>query len=355
MAVGQTNISIALVQQAIGVYSSNSLGALIAKAKVGGVGGYAFYIYETRASNGNRYDGVLIAGAEPHWNIWSRYIPAEWAPVSGVLILRLKRNALNPNGGYDFRLHDFRGYDHTALRPEISAPSTFYKPFGNATISFQIRLHQVLIDHTHVLVAVTIGTQTKTVLLPKTAIEEGANITHYDVEFTNVSTQSGGTIRAYSSTDAGTELVDLQNLFGIFSFELVQNPYIEVTTIVGSNNSITVEARMYKGYGAEKVAWNNNFGANIVITGSIKWYQTVNASGNPTGSPVNVLPSCTPEPFTVTIAQGYNTGLRMITIGDPSEVIGTNLYACMLATGVTPTPTDTTFTVSPYIASQYTY
>lgn len=118
MALGNTNISIATVQGAIGVYSTSSLGALIAKALSGGVGGYAFYIYETRASNGNRYDGVLIPGAAPHWNMYSNKIPAEWfndAGAGNVLNLRLRRNALNSNGGYDFRLHDFREYEHSAV------------------------------------------------------------------------------------------------------------------------------------------------------------------------------------------------------------------------------------------------
>ena len=129
MALGNENISVSLVQSTIGVYSTSSVGGLIAKAKVGGVGwtytdeyGHtitippmAFFIYETRDANWNRYDGVLIPGAEPHWNMYSNKIPAEWfndAGAGNVLNLRLKRNALNANGGYDFRLHDFRGYEH---------------------------------------------------------------------------------------------------------------------------------------------------------------------------------------------------------------------------------------------------
>lgn len=122
MALGQNNISIAAVKAAgVGV-GSNSLGDLVAKASIGGVAGYAFYIYETRASNGNRYDGYLIPNAKPYWNMWSNKIPARWFCDAGnnfTLNLRLPRNAANPNGGYDFRLHDFRGYEHSDIVHEM--------------------------------------------------------------------------------------------------------------------------------------------------------------------------------------------------------------------------------------------
>ena len=117
MALSQTNISVAVVQSAIGVFSTSSVGGLIAKALSGGVGGYAFYINETYGTTGRR-DGYLIPGAKPHWNMYSNKIPAEWFNDAGngnTLNLRMRRNALNSNGGYDFRLHDFRGYEHSAV------------------------------------------------------------------------------------------------------------------------------------------------------------------------------------------------------------------------------------------------
>lgn len=354
MALANTGIYITTVQSAIGFHSADYIGPLVASAYSGGVAGYAFYLYETRANNANRYDGVLIFGAKPFWNIYSGSIPAEWFNDNGMLNLRLKRDPGNVNGGYVMWLQDFRGYDHEAVKPAISAPTTVYKPQGNATVTFQIRLHQVVIDSTHVLVQVKIGTQTKTVLLPKSAINEAATITHYDVAFTNVATESAGTIKAFGSTDAGTELVDLQMLFGIHTFELSENPYVEVVTTVNSSTSLTVQATMYKGYGAEKVVWENDRGANIVITGVISWYQTVNSDGHPTSSPINVLPACTPEPFTVTIPVGFSSGFRGITIGDPSEVTGTQLYACMNESTITPAPSEDLYTIS-YKASKYTY
>lgn len=43
------------------------------------------------------------------------------------------------------------------------------------------------------------------------------------------------------------------------------------------------------------------------------------------------------------------------TLGVPSEIQGSNLYAAMKVTNVTSIPSDITFTVTPSIASQYTY
>lgn len=125
MALGINNISIGLVQDTINVHSTSSLGGLVALAQSGGAGGYAFKIYETRDSNGGVYDGNLIVGLEPHWNMYSPKIPAEWFCNAGEgfrLDLRLRRNALNTKGGYDFRLHDFREYEHSidfAPKPDL--------------------------------------------------------------------------------------------------------------------------------------------------------------------------------------------------------------------------------------------
>ena len=148
MALSNTNISIAVVQNAIGVHSTSSLGALIALAQSGGVGGYAFYINETYGSTGRR-DGYLIAGAKPYWNMYSPKIPAEWFcnPTGFVLDLRLKRNALNENGGYDFRLHDFREYEHdinVAEKPDLWISSL--EVWEGTSIDLTARFYKYLID-----------------------------------------------------------------------------------------------------------------------------------------------------------------------------------------------------------------
>jgi len=242
MALGQDKISILLVQQTIGVYSTSSLGALIAKAKTGGTGSVlinqyydeynnlvnvyapmAFYVYETRGANGNRYDGVLIPGAEPHWNMWSRYMPAEWwVNNSGVLELRLKRNALNQKGGYDFRLHDFRGYDHSASKPHVAVPSTVNAISQSFTLDFLINMYQMALPHdiTHIKVVGQVGIQTNSVLIPVEDINYTASlISAYSMSFSAV-TESSGTVTVYGSNDIGQEVATMGAVFSVQNFSI---------------------------------------------------------------------------------------------------------------------------------------
>lgn len=124
MALGNLNIGIPLVASTIGV-DTDHLGVLVASAASGGTNSYiakyaayltlAFYLDENKAAHAGRNDGYLIPGAQPFWNMWSNKIPARWFCDAGnnfSLNLRLPRNAENTNGGYDFILHDFRGYEH---------------------------------------------------------------------------------------------------------------------------------------------------------------------------------------------------------------------------------------------------
>lgn len=179
MALGNTNISIGLVQSTIGVSSTGSLGGLIAKASTGGVGGYAFYIYETRGDNDNRYDGALIQGAKPHWNMYSNKIPAEWYNDAGggnVLNLRLKRNPNNANGGYDFRLHDFRGYEQSGVlhsKPDLWV--TDLEVWEGATAEVTARFFSNYIDLS-------------------TASRSGGALTHYLLVFRRSGTNYDSTI-----------------------------------------------------------------------------------------------------------------------------------------------------------------
>ena len=233
MALGTTNISIATVQGAIGVYSTSSLGALIAKAKTGGVGGYAFYIYETRASNGNRYDGVLIPGAEPHWNMWSRYIPAEWVIISGALTLRLKRNALNLNGGYDYRLHDFRLYNHLASRPTLFSENSYINLNGNMTVSWSMFMYEMALPSqiTHILAKVVLGGSiTQTRLIPLSEITHYTGMppeipVQYSVNFSNV-VSSSGSIQLFGSNQYGQELCTLTNIYETKGFSIQTIPIV---------------------------------------------------------------------------------------------------------------------------------
>lgn len=274
MALGNNNISVALVKSTIGVSSVNSVGGLIAKASIGGNGsgilGYdsAFKIYETRSLNSNVYDGTLISGAEPHWNRWSRYMPAEWAIDSGELILRLKRNANNTNGGYDFRLHDFRLYNQAAHAPTLFTDSTYTNIAGNMTVSWSMFMYEMAFPEaiTHILAKVVLGgsiTQTK--LIPLDEITHYTGMppeipASYSVTFTSV-VSSSGTIQMFGSNQYGQELCTLNNIYGIQGFSIqtipiyaslqravggVRDPYVqlnaEITVPTGSSATINVNS-----------------------------------------------------------------------------------------------------------------
>jgi len=107
MSLPNSNISTTAVSQAIGLGSHN-VGTLCAKARSGGASGWAFRIKELGYSE---YDGVLIDGAQPYFNIWSACSPAEFAFVNNTIACRLKRDA---NGKYCYRLGKFANYNHSA-------------------------------------------------------------------------------------------------------------------------------------------------------------------------------------------------------------------------------------------------
>ena len=267
MALGNNNISVGLVQTTIGVSSTGSVGGLIAKASTGGVGDYAFYINETYGTTGRR-DGVLIANATPHWNRWSRYIPAEWVIDSGELILRLKRNANNTNGGYDFRLHDFRLYNQAANAPTLFTDTTYTNIAGTMVVSWSMFMYEMAFptEITHILAKVVLGGSiTQTLLIPLGDITHYTGMppeipANYSVTFTGV-VSSSGTIQMYGSNQYGQELCTLNNIYDIRGFSIqtipiyaslqravgsVRDPYVqlngEITTPSGSSATINVNS-----------------------------------------------------------------------------------------------------------------
>ena len=230
MALGNSNISITLVQNTIGVTSTSSLMGIVAKAASGGVGGYSFYINETYGTTGYR-NGYLIAGAAPHWNMWSNKIPAEWDYSNGTMELRLKRNVLNTLGGYDARLGDFRGYDHSAVQPQLSVASSFNFTGGVGDISWLTHFHQIALpaDITHILAKVTIGAQVKTLLMPLAdIIDSTPAISAYSLNFTGVS-ETSGTVQLYASNGIAQEVATLTNIVSVKNFtvnHLAQYAYL---------------------------------------------------------------------------------------------------------------------------------
>lgn len=237
MALGQNNISITLIQNTLSVYSTGNLVALVGMAATGGNGSiiigydvddnpiyspFAFRMYENRASNGNVYDGYLISGARPYWNIWSNKIPAEWDYSNGPMELRLKRNVLNSNGGYDVRQHDFRGYDHSAVQPQLSVASSFNFTGGVGDISWLAHFHQIAlpVDITHILAKVTIGAQVKTYNMPLAdIIDSTPEIQGYSLHFTGVS-ETSGTLQLFASNAQGTEVATLGNIVSTKNFTI---------------------------------------------------------------------------------------------------------------------------------------
>ena len=253
MAAIQTDsISVTLVQNTISVFSTSSVGGLIAKAKVGGTSGYAFKIYETYGASAN---GYLLAGAEPYWNMWSNKIPAEWDVSNGTAELRLKRNALNANGGYDFRLGDFGGYDHAAVQPQFSVATSFNFTGGAGAISWLAHFHQIKLpaDITHILAKVTIGANVQTLLMPLAdIIDSTPEISGYSINFTGVS-ETSGTAQLYASNAQGTEVATLNNIVPTRNFTI---------------NHLAQYAFLARGVGAPQIQDLTIFGNIIVPSGS---------------------------------------------------------------------------------------
>ena len=117
MSLPTTNITTSMVSSAIGL-GSHDIGALCAKAKTGGTGGYAFNIVE---NGGATSDGTLITSAEPFFNKYSNESPGEWmlpASSTSPVYFRLKRSLID-SSRYAFMLGSFRGYDHSATPPSL--------------------------------------------------------------------------------------------------------------------------------------------------------------------------------------------------------------------------------------------
>lgn len=138
MILPDTDISIMMVRNTLG-YPSVDLGTLIAIAKNGGKGGYAFNITENGSYN---YDGSLISNASPYWNIYSNNQPGQWVlPPSGDGVVKheLKRDE---NNRYIFSLGSFRGYNTNAFSPiPFSLDLTFTKGTSFIDYSFLIKIN----------------------------------------------------------------------------------------------------------------------------------------------------------------------------------------------------------------------
>lgn len=183
-------------------------------------------------------------------------MPAEWAIVSGALTLRLKRNALNQKGGYDFRLHDFRLYNQSAHRPTLFSENSYINLNGNMTVSWDMFMYEMAFPEaiTHILAKVVLGGSiTQTRLIPLDEITHYTGMppeipVSYSVTFTSV-VSSSGTIQMFGSNQYGQELCALNNIYDIEGFSIQTIPIVAslqriVTTPrdqnVALNASITI-------------------------------------------------------------------------------------------------------------------
>lgn len=298
MALGNNNISVALVQSTIGVSSTSSVGGLIAKASIGGNGsgilGYdsAFKIYETRSLNSNVYDGTLISGAEPHWNLYSNKIPAEWfndAENGNTLNLRLRRNASNPNGGYDFRLHDFRGYEQSqSVHPKPNLWVTDLAVWEGDTAEVTARFFSNYIDLS-------------------TANRSGGALTHYLLVFRRNSTNytsaiipmdnSGVDVPTHTFTPAeNTDLfITVYLLPNDIDTARVLMPidFYTVNDIEATESKVTVRIKYYPVLGVDTTAiYQYPVDINLVLNGTWDWESNPGTQGIAlvTDSSGNILP-----------------------------------------------------------------
>lgn len=297
MALGQTNISLSLIKSTLGVYSTNSITRIVALASIGGVGGYAFRLYETRASNGQVYDGKHISGAKPYWNMWSRYIPAEWEIVGGTLVLRLKRNALNENGGYDFRLGDFREYDHVAHKPVFQSATEVDAVSGAFSIGFSLYLGQVKFpaDITHIKAIITIGAQVITQLIPLSSVQNPTVYAAQEFGFdvTNVPTNvTSGSVVLKGSNSSSYEICTLNNFLtsatdqdGTRSFTITHiaqaNPKLSVAADIPYDAYVELSVSVTNPYSSDGLSIEIPFGVTSIsnITIDLTAYSSTIQSG----------------------------------------------------------------------------
>lgn len=149
MILPNTDISIMDVRNCLG-YSSTDLGTLIAKAKEGGTGGYAFQIKENGFSSTKL--GYLIDGSKPYWNIWSKSSPGRFEfYTDGSLKYRLRSNGSSDtiNPYYRFALGDFRNYNSNAPEPSVKCTNavnnviSYYQSTGKIQIIYSVMTSEI--------------------------------------------------------------------------------------------------------------------------------------------------------------------------------------------------------------------
>jgi len=200
MALPKTDISISLVKKTVGA-PTYALTDIIGNAKSGGSAGEAF-----------DSAGELISGAETYWNKFAAHIPGDWT-LDGT-DLKLCLPVLDVVT-FQHMLGRFRQYNHNAPKPRALIPSEQSCFDGTINVAINADLGEWALPSsiTHLLIKVTIGVTTKTLLLARADVwhdESGDPVEGNLIQFTGVSTgTTSGTIKVYGSNSSSDELTDL--------------------------------------------------------------------------------------------------------------------------------------------------
>ena len=200
MALPTTDITISLVKNTVGA-PTYALTDIIGNAKSGGSAGEAF-----------DSAGELISGAETYWNKFAAHIPGDWTLDGTDLKLRLPVLDVVT---FQHILGRFRQYNHNAPEARAIIPSEQSCFAGTINVAINADLGEWALPSsiTHLLIKVTIGATTKTLLLARADVwhdESGDPVEGNLIQFTGVSTgTTSGTVKVYGSNASSDELTDL--------------------------------------------------------------------------------------------------------------------------------------------------
>lgn len=126
-------------------YNNNNLGQLVAKAKEGGIGSYAFKIDENQSSVSSSYDkGELLENSYPYWNLYSRYSGGEFYKKGNELHYRLKKDY---GRDYVYQMGSFLNYNHTAQSPVIECQEDVFITANSGTYSTTYLEYEVMMGN----------------------------------------------------------------------------------------------------------------------------------------------------------------------------------------------------------------
>lgn len=236
----------------------------------------AFNIIETGS---NAFDGTLIEGAKPYWNIFSNESPGAWEKTEGddtPLIFRLKPFAGDITKGYGFNLDEFDGYNHKAIGPENNN-ITINVPVGTARLKnvavkyktgdydwrkiYGVNAAQFNVFGTNVdaVSEVVTLTGTNVLLISNVAINLASTTSPHIETFTN-------RLRLCNKTSADFSIIGYIPIDSIITFNIYQpKTAAKLTVKYGESNTTFVINQSFTEYNNRFV-----FSGRLRISGSVK-------------------------------------------------------------------------------------